>query len=149
MSIKLIEHLGRELQLHSDEIRLRKEKVKHLRQRIRDLKVQYFTPTMTYDPMAIVVPAEVDQAARVVEDWFWHQGHKKWSYKGIQSRRDDPKTEPECIVKGCVNTREGGKFCNDLCFSCYSMLTTGKLGPSESFLGKIYRYMSAHGVTTL
>lgn len=44
----------------------------------------------------------------------------------------------KCIVKGCSNHRSEGVFVGNLCRPCHDMITTGELGPSDSFLGKIY-----------
>ena len=35
----------------------------------------------------------------------------------------------KCIVKGCDNHSNHGKFVGDICKPCYVMLTTGKCGP--------------------
>jgi hypothetical protein len=49
------------------------------------------------------------------------------------------KTKPKakvmkCVVLDCVNYDDQGTFCGDLCFPCWKMLTTGKLGYGSSFL---------------
>jgi hypothetical protein len=41
----------------------------------------------------------------------------------------------KCIVKGCSNHKGEGTFIGDLCCPCYHMITTGRIGPSTSFLG--------------
>ena len=42
----------------------------------------------------------------------------------------------KCIAKGCQNHRSGGKFIGDLCNPCHSMLTEGRLIPSEAWFAK-------------
>lgn len=39
----------------------------------------------------------------------------------------------KCIVKGCNNCSHEGRFIGDLCAPCYTMLTTGKLNPSNAW----------------
>lgn len=41
-----------------------------------------------------------------------------------------------CIVKGCINTRDQGKFIGDLCAPCHEMLTTGEIKHTRSFLAQ-------------
>lgn len=41
----------------------------------------------------------------------------------------------KCIVHGCKNHTDQGAFVGDLCSPCHSMITTGELIPSDSFLG--------------
>ena len=42
-----------------------------------------------------------------------------------------------CIVYGCANHRHQGRFIGDLCAPCHSYITTGIIGPTTSFLGKL------------
>ena len=42
-----------------------------------------------------------------------------------------------CIVKGCGNHKYQGRFIGDLCVPCYNYLTTGKIGITDSFLGRL------------
>lgn len=46
-------------------------------------------------------------------------------------------TSPKCIVMRCPNLRDQGPFVGDLCKPCYNILTTGKIGPTSSFLGDL------------
>lgn len=39
-----------------------------------------------------------------------------------------------CIVKGCVNHKDEGKFVGDLCNPCYMMLTTGSISSGHTFI---------------
>ena len=41
----------------------------------------------------------------------------------------------KCIVYGCKNHESEGGFVGDLCTPCHTMITTGELMPSDSFLG--------------
>jgi len=43
----------------------------------------------------------------------------------------------ECIVKGCTNKKWQGRFVGDLCAPCHSYITNGKIGFTNSFLGKL------------
>ena len=43
----------------------------------------------------------------------------------------------KCIVSGCSNHRENGKFVGDLCSPCHEYITTGKIGYTDSFLGAL------------
>jgi hypothetical protein len=42
-----------------------------------------------------------------------------------------------CIVHGCVNCRHQGRFVGNLCAPCHNYITTGRVGPTTSFLGKL------------
>jgi len=44
---------------------------------------------------------------------------------------------PKCIVHGCTKYMDQGKFIGDLCKPCYTYITTGKVGPTDSFLSRI------------
>lgn len=48
-----------------------------------------------------------------------------------------------CIVHGCRNHRHQGRFIGDLCAPCHSYITTGRVGPTTSFLGKLDGMMDA------
>lgn len=39
----------------------------------------------------------------------------------------------KCIVKGCTNRIHDGEFVGDICFPCYSYLTTGHKCPTNAF----------------
>ena len=39
----------------------------------------------------------------------------------------------KCVVKGCSNHRDEGKFVGEFCSPCYTMLTTGKVTPSPAW----------------
>ena len=39
-----------------------------------------------------------------------------------------------CIVKDCGNKSNEGNFNGDICSACYKYLTTGIIGPTNSFL---------------
>lgn len=41
-----------------------------------------------------------------------------------------------CIVRGCENRKGQGTFIGDLCKPCYEYLSTGKVGPTTSFLSR-------------
>lgn len=41
----------------------------------------------------------------------------------------------KCIVFGCNNRTDEGRFVGKLCKPCYEYITTGKIGPTTSFLG--------------
>lgn len=43
----------------------------------------------------------------------------------------------KCIVKGCVNLKDGGRFEGDLCFPCHDGLSKGRYGPSTCFVRKL------------
>jgi len=43
----------------------------------------------------------------------------------------------KCVVFGCTNTTYDGKFVGDMCSPCYHMITTGEVGPTDSFLNRI------------
>jgi len=47
------------------------------------------------------------------------------------------KKEKKCIVYGCTNKSTEGSFIGDLCAPCHQYITTGKIGPTTSFLRKI------------
>jgi len=40
----------------------------------------------------------------------------------------------KCIVHGCTNHENEGGFNGDICSPCYKMITTGDIGPTNSFL---------------
>ena len=42
-----------------------------------------------------------------------------------------------CIVWGCGNRSDQGKFNDNICWSCYNMLTSGKVGPGATFIHAI------------
>jgi hypothetical protein len=42
-----------------------------------------------------------------------------------------------CIVHGCVNYRHQGRFVGNLCAPCHDYITTGRVGLTTSFLGKL------------
>lgn len=48
-------------------------------------------------------------------------------------------SDKKCIVAGCVNHTSQGPFVGDLCKPCYKYLTTGKIGPTDSFLGDMQK----------
>lgn len=41
--------------------------------------------------------------------------------------------QEECLVLGCTNKKHQGSFVGDLCWPCYNMLTTGKLGCGKTY----------------
>lgn len=43
----------------------------------------------------------------------------------------------KCVVFGCRNHRGEGQFVGELCAPCYGHITTGKVGPTASFLGDL------------
>jgi len=48
-----------------------------------------------------------------------------------------PKGE-KCIVFGCVNHHGEGGFVGTMCTPCHEMITTGKIGPTTSFIGDMF-----------
>lgn len=42
----------------------------------------------------------------------------------------------KCIVKGCTNYNDEGRFVGHLCGPCHTMLTTGEVGPSNAWFVK-------------
>jgi hypothetical protein len=42
----------------------------------------------------------------------------------------------KCIVKGCTNHTHEGTFVGNLCKACHTMLSTGKLNPSNAWFVK-------------
>lgn len=42
-----------------------------------------------------------------------------------------------CIVHQCGNRSADGNFVGDLCAPCHRYLTTGKIGPTRSFLAEL------------
>lgn len=52
----------------------------------------------------------------------------------------------KCLVKGCKNHRTDGAFVGDLCMPCHSMLTEGKLMPSDAwFVEECHRLVARGG----
>jgi hypothetical protein len=45
----------------------------------------------------------------------------------------------KCIVKGCTNHMHQGKFVGYLCKPCYMYLSTGNIGPTDSYLNILTR----------
>lgn len=46
----------------------------------------------------------------------------------------------KCMVRGCPNESDYGTFIGDLCFPCYTTITTGKISPhSMSFISALKR----------
>ena len=44
----------------------------------------------------------------------------------------------KCLVFGCTNRKgEGRDFVWEFCRPCYEMITTGEVGPTNSFLNKL------------
>lgn len=43
----------------------------------------------------------------------------------------------DCLVKGCTNKSHQGHFVGDLCAPCHHYITTGNVGPTDSFLGEM------------
>lgn len=43
----------------------------------------------------------------------------------------------KCIVFGCTNDSEKGFFVVDICRPCHEHITTGDVGPTTSFIGKM------------
>lgn len=49
----------------------------------------------------------------------------------------------KCIVHGCSNYAHEGAFVGDMCSPCYRAITTGNIGPTDSFLKNyetLYRF---------
>ena len=50
----------------------------------------------------------------------------------------------KCIVYGCSNHVHEGEFIGDMCSPCYIAITTGNIGPTDSFLKNyeaLYRFI--------
>lgn len=45
----------------------------------------------------------------------------------------------KCLVLGCPNRTDQGKFVGDLCFPCHRILTTGEVGPTDGILKNLRR----------
>jgi hypothetical protein len=45
-------------------------------------------------------------------------------------------TVDKCLVAGCTNHKNKGKFIGDLCSPCHTMLTQGKKMPSDAWFAK-------------
>jgi hypothetical protein len=43
----------------------------------------------------------------------------------------------KCIVHGCSNHADQGRFVGEMCSPCHIMITTGKMMPTDSFLNQI------------
>ncbi len=43
----------------------------------------------------------------------------------------------KCIIFGCSNCKHRGSFNGDICSPCYHYITTGRIGSTDSFLGKL------------
>ena len=43
----------------------------------------------------------------------------------------------KCIVHGCSNRADQGRFVGEMCSPCHTMITTGKVMPTDSFLNQI------------
>jgi hypothetical protein len=54
-----------------------------------------------------------------------------------------PPTCSRCIVHGCVNHRHQGRFIGELCAPCHEYITTGRIGPTTSFLGSMDNALEA------
>jgi len=57
----------------------------------------------------------------------------------LTEQRETGAAESKCLTKGCENHRHQGKFIGDLCAPCNSYITTGNVGPTESFIGDLQR----------
>ena len=51
--------------------------------------------------------------------------------------------DDKCIAHGCSNRKDQGIFVGDLCLPCWTCIVTGKIGPTESFLGEMKKEKSA------
>ena len=70
--------------------------------------------------------------------WAWRHSIVKRIEASTKSRGAGAKTiEGHCIVSGCKNKRDQGRFVNDLCAPCYEYLRDGKIGHTTSFLGEL------------
>ena len=43
----------------------------------------------------------------------------------------------KCIVAGCQNHKDEGRFVGDLCVPCYNMITTGRIKHGTTFIHKL------------
>lgn len=43
----------------------------------------------------------------------------------------------KCIVAGCQNHKDEGRFVGDLCAPCYNMITTGEIKYGTTFIHKL------------
>lgn len=46
-------------------------------------------------------------------------------------------SDDKCIVFGCTNHKSQGEFVGNLCAPCHQYLTTGRVGPTISFLSAL------------
>ena len=76
----------------------------------------------------------------VGESWT-KTSHFSGIHHHIEAVKDEPALHeaacPRCIVHGCVNHRHQGRFIGDLCAPCHAYITSGRVGPTTSFLGKL------------
>ena len=49
----------------------------------------------------------------------------------------DRMKDNKCIVHGCSNHADQGRFVGEMCSPCHTMITTGKVMPTDSFLNQI------------
>ena len=54
----------------------------------------------------------------------------------------------KCIVLGCCNHKDEGRFEGPLCMCCYELLTTGKLNHGPDFVSEALRTLERiHAMT--
>ena len=66
--------------------------------------------------------------------------HLSGSHHHLEAVKDESASrnvDSFCIVHGCVNRRHQGRFIGDLCAPCHAYITSGRVGPTASFLGKL------------
>ena len=75
------------------------------------------------------------------EEGDWHKTiYFSGGFHHIEAIKDESTlrdADSFCIVHGCVNHRHQGRFIGDLCAPCHAYITSGRVGPTTSFLGKL------------
>ncbi len=64
----------------------------------------------------------------------------KETISDLQRKISDPAYvfgKAKCIVSGCSNHQHEGTFVGDICMPCFKYITTGVIGPTDSFLGEL------------
>ncbi len=62
---------------------------------------------------------------------------RKTDYNSFDDKEIDRMKDNKCIVHGCSNHADQGRFVGEMCSPCHTMITTGKVMPTDSFLNQI------------
>ncbi|MBK8773020.1 MAG: hypothetical protein IPM06_21680 [Rhizobiales bacterium] len=54
-----------------------------------------------------------------------------------------PMPARKCVVYGCQNRSDQGKFNDNICWPCYNMLTSGEVGKGTTFIHNLDRNLAA------